>query len=190
MRPPKSIFIFGALNVVFACTGLISLIQQAMTLPRLDFNNPQSGGADLLVFTWTFISISLLARVALLAGGVGLLADRAWGRTLSLAYCGYAPIAFLASAGAYVLFLLLPALMMPEKFSDAETSNMIATALTRIAAAAIVLIYPAALWLAMRRPEVKWYFAGLTWPKPPRQPANSGDENLGSDESASSYRNP
>src|SRR5262245_43450327 len=95
MQRPVSVTVFGILNIAFAVLGVFAMIGTIalFSLPGAS-NHPivkimQESPA---YATWLKLTIplGLMASVALLVAGIGLLRLKSWGRKLSIGYAIYA----------------------------------------------------------------------------------------------------
>jgi len=97
---PTSALVFGILNILFAALGLVGLAASIvfLILP-IDFGVPNPA-LDLMeestayyIFQIFSMILGTIFMVVLLAGGIGLVRFKPWGRTCSIAYGTYAIIA-------------------------------------------------------------------------------------------------
>ncbi|GIW81751.1 MAG: hypothetical protein KatS3mg105_3558 [Gemmatales bacterium] len=96
---PTSATVFGVLNILFGVLGFCGIGAALISLvipPGRPTNSPVIGIIERnpLYHAYTLISslVSIPFVIALVAGGIGLLMGRMWGRTLSIVYAIYAMI--------------------------------------------------------------------------------------------------
>ena len=95
MQRPKSVTVFGILNIVFAAFGIIGAITSLVLLlaplaPNDPFIKIMHENPAYAIWYKLEIPLGILSRAALLAAGIGLLSLKSWARTLSMAYAIYA----------------------------------------------------------------------------------------------------
>jgi hypothetical protein len=160
MQRPKSVTVFGILNIVFAGLGLCGMAFSVMLfLPSAAAsNNPvvqiiQSSPA---YAAWMKISIVLgfVVVVALLAAGIGLLNLKPWARTLSIIYAVYAIVMVLVSDVVNYIFLIQPMLQKAHSEQGPEAAGAIGGAIGGMFGGCFGLIYPILLLIFMTRPHV------------------------------------
>jgi len=174
MQRPTSITVFGILNIVFGVLGFCGLFMSlSMFAVEDDGSNPMiplmQESPLYQGFMYVSIPLGLLATVALLAGGIAMLNNKAWGRTLSIIYGWYAIIAGLVGAIVNAVVLLPPALEQSSGQMSAEEAGLIGGAIGGTCGGLIGLIYPVLLLIFMNRRSVK------DWFDPTRRQAISDD---------------
>lgn len=167
MKRPAAILVFGILNLVFAAFGLFGLLSTAamLSLPKVAPGNPvmtmmRDNPVLKMVHdnptyaAWIKLSLPLgsLTCLLLLAGGIGLLQNRAWGRKASIGYAICAILFGLTGTAINAMVLIPPAL----RASSQSPEQMVATtvALSGTIGGCIGLIYPILLLIFMTRPSI------------------------------------
>ncbi len=111
LEKPKSIKVFGILNVIFGglgllftCIGLVAIL--AITSGVFPVPDGQSNPAfvtqdeNAFLYFYNIISaaVALLFAIVLLVSGIGLLKHKKWGRTTGLAWSGYCVLATIVTS--------------------------------------------------------------------------------------------
>jgi hypothetical protein len=95
MNRPTSVTVFGILNIVFAAFGILSVLGSVMLFAATaaTSKNPviQIIHDNPTYAAWLKVSVGLglIASVALLAAGIGLLKLKPWARMISIVYSVY-----------------------------------------------------------------------------------------------------
>ena len=164
MQRPSSVTTFGILHIVFALAGVggiistLNLLYQSNSAPpnpviEIMLKNPAYA-------TWTKVGslLGMVACIALLAAGVGLLRLKEWGRKLSISYAVYGLVAGTIGIGANLHFLVRPFLEQSAQKQGAESAMMIAMVFGAIIGGIASLIYPISILSFMTRPRIKAAF--------------------------------
>ena len=158
---PVSVTIFGILNIAFAAMELLGLLFSALSRVLLhSAQNPitkaMQDNPDYHTYQMIAVPVGLVAGLALLASGIGLLFLKNWARQLSLA-CGV----YKMIAGVVTPFLLYRPVIVPMLDTVAKQLKAIAPeTLQQIAFVGLIvgaifsLIYPGLLIFFMTRPKV------------------------------------
>lgn len=160
-RRPTSAVVFGVLNLVFGFLGLcgsgfaafalVAPVEAAGPNPALDVmkDNPA-----FYTYTMASLAVGLVATVALIAAGIGLLAYKSWGRTLSIWYGVYGVISVVVGTVVTYYFMVVPLMQQAQNVPNGpERAGMIGGAIGGVAGGCIGLIYPVALLIFMLRPS-------------------------------------
>lgn len=162
---PTSITVFGILNIVLGLLGICGLVAAGAA-----FLIPQPPGSELpatklmqsegyRMFMFITIPLGFLATVALIAGGIGMLQDKGWGRTLSLGYAIYTLISGFVGIIVNVFFVMLPTMQIFDELpAGPEKAGAIGGMVGGTFGGCIGLVFPALLLYFMTRPHVKAYF--------------------------------
>jgi hypothetical protein len=165
MQRPKSVTVFGILNIVFAALGIFGAIASiVLFLAPPDPNNPMikimyENPASAIWFK-VQIPLAILSSAALLAAGIGLLCLKSWARTLSIVYAIYAIL--FGILGTVVNFMLLYRPML-EKLQGPAAAGAIGGMIGGSIGGCLGLAYPVLLLFFMFRPTVASAFR----PPPP-----------------------
>jgi hypothetical protein len=160
MERPKSVTVFGILNIVFAGLGLCGTAYSVILFmpSAAAANNPvvqiiQSSPA---YAAWLKISVALglVTVAALLAAGIGLLNLKPWGRTLSIIYGIFAIIMTLVNEVINYFLLVQPMLQKAQSEQGPEAAAAIGGAIGGLFGGCIGMIYPILLLIYMTRPHV------------------------------------
>jgi hypothetical protein len=160
MERPKSVTVFGILNIVFAALGLCgTAFSVILFLPSAAAaNNPvvqiiQSSPA---YAAWMKLSVGLgvIVAAALLAAGIGLLNLKPWARTLSIIYAIYAIVMVIIGDVINYIFLIQPMLQKAHSEQGPEAAGAVGGAIGGLAGGCFGLIYPILLLIFMTRPHV------------------------------------
>ncbi len=158
---PTSALVFGILNFLYAgftiCGLGFAVIGLAVTpdphaLDPLLEMMPQ--GSPYRAFLIVSLVLETIAVFVLVAGGVGLLRFKSWGRTLSIIYASYTIISEVVGGVVNYLVLAAPALQKAAGMpSGPEKAALIGGAVGSSAGAIFGLIYPIVLLVFMLRPS-------------------------------------
>lgn len=159
MNRPTPVTVFGVLNIIFGGLGLLSapfaimalmVVDNTMRNPVLEIarRNPVVGG-------WMMLSnaLGVLAAIVLLAGGIGLLQLKPWGRKLSIGFAVYALVMGVIGmliTGIYIV----PALLSQPQANSAEAAGAVGGAIGGLVGGLVGLVYPLLLLIFMGRPAV------------------------------------
>ena len=159
MQRPTSVTVFGTLNIAFSALGLVGVVATvAMYKMAGDTNNPvfkimrdSPGYAAWIKLT---IPLGLAACAVLLAGGIGLLMMKSWGRKLTLGYALYAMIFGLVGMVMNYLFLLRPLMAEAAQKQGPEAASAMGGVIGGTVGGCFGLIYPILLLIFMTRPKL------------------------------------
>ncbi len=162
---PVSVTVFGILNIVFGVLGICGLAAAfgAFFIPPPPGNELPAGNLmqddTYRIFMYITIPLGFVATVALLAGGIGLLQNKAWGRTLSIGYAIYSLISGFIGLIVNVFLILLPTMqILPQLDPGPEKMGAIVGMIGGTFGGCVGLIFPALLLFFMTRPHVKAFF--------------------------------
>ncbi len=170
MQRPTSATVFGILNMVFAAFGLFGIIASVGLLMMAGkTDNPviklmQDSPGYALWFK-ICIPLGLLSCGVLLAGGIGLMLVKPWGRLLSIGYAIYAIIFGFAGMVVNFLFLVRPMLEQAKHKGGPEAAGAIGGAIGGSIGGCFGMIYPILLLVFMFRPVI---VAAFRPPAPPQ----------------------
>lgn len=168
MQRPTSAVVFGILNIAFAAIGAVGLLATAMVLSSVqaDSSNPVLGimRDSPAYMTWMKIAlpVGMLGILVLLAGGIGLLCFKTWGRTLSIGYAIYGIVNAILAVGMNFFFLCLPMLHQAQQQTGPEQASAYGSAIGGTIGSSFGLIYPVLLLIFMTRPKLVAAFRGTT----------------------------
>lgn len=159
---PTAILVFGVLHLVFGALGILGLLGSAAILFTVDPSNPMypilRDSEFYRVYLWASSAVGLLAIIALIAAGVGLLLSQNWARVLSIGYAVYAILAGLAGMVVSWLFVVSPLIAKASVASGPAAAGAIGGAIGGMVGSVIGLIYPVAIIIFMTRRKVVAYF--------------------------------
>lgn len=148
---PKVAKILGVLNIVFGCLSVPLTFAADLSDPQVE---RLLGGRWSLIY-WSNGLLCVVLSALLVAGGVGLIRNRWWGRTLSIVFA-YLQSALSVIAVAYMyVYLVVPL----QAEVSAESAPLLLIAYVTIAANIIGLIYPAVLLFCLYRKSFVSNFA-------------------------------
>lgn len=159
---PASVMVFGILNLIFGALGICgiggSLISFAMPTdpnlpnPALELmrNNPAYMG-----FTYFTLALGFVFVVVVIAGGVGLLQGRKYGRSLSIAYGWYAVASAIIGTIANYFFLFRPLMAQAQNAGGPAAQGAMIGVFAGVVGGCIGLIYPVLLLIFMNRQNVR-----------------------------------
>src|SRR3954464_13258622 len=147
MQRPTSVSVFGILNLVFACFGVIGVFASiAMFYMPNSSNNPvvkiMQDNPSYAAFLKISIPLGILSCGALLAAGIGLLMLKNWGRLLSIGYAVYAILFGLVGMVANFLFVVRPLLDQASQKQGPEAAGAIGGAIGGSVGGCFGLVYP------------------------------------------------
>jgi len=159
MRRPTSVNVFGILNIVFACYGVIGIIASiALFYSAAGSNNPvvkiMQESPTYSAFLKLSIPLGILSSLTLLASGIGLLLLKGWARYLSIGYAIYAIIFGLVGAVMNFVYLMRPMLEQASHQQGPEAAGAIGGAIGGTVGGCFALIYPILLLIFMFRSNV------------------------------------
>lgn len=157
---PAAIKVFGIINLVMAAFGLFgtcfSLLPFIMDLktpnPVLDMMKENQFYRSYTIFSiiLSFVLVSVLG-----IGGIGLLQNRLWGRTLSMIYAIAAIVTGLVGIMISYLYLVQPMLEKANQMAPGpEKAAMQVGAIGGMFGGCFGLIYPVILLVFMTRPRI------------------------------------
>ena len=165
---PTSLIVFGILNIVFGLLGVCGTAgSSAMFFVKLPRDplvpNPAleliESNPTYRTLMMVLIGLGLLAAVALLVAGVGLLRSRAWGRTLSIGYAWYGIVGAIVGMIVNWIYLVQPMLAKwNPAFGPAEAAT-VSTAVSGILGGCFGMLYPIVLLVFMSRPALRDWLA-------------------------------
>ena len=165
MERPKSIRVFGVLNIIFGAWGVLGGLcgiasQGMLATMRRDpnFRNPVLDQMDKVPWlrAWTMVSLGLglIAAIVLIVAGVGLLQTKRWGRTLSVAYSIYGLCSTVVGAIIGAVYLWAPLLSQIEHAQGPEVAGAIGGIAGGVIGSCFGILYCALLLYFMTRPLV------------------------------------
>jgi len=103
MQRPISVNVFGILNIVFACFGILGTVASLCLLfGAAASNNPVAKviqeNATYMAYLKVMIPVGILASITLLVAGIGLLMLKNWARYLSIGFGIYGVLSGLIGA--------------------------------------------------------------------------------------------
>ncbi len=130
---------------------------QQRQMPGMEEVNPVWEG-------WLRISVvmSMVAAIALITSGAGLLGLRRWGRVLAIGYAVYAIANCVLGVVMQYVFVTQP--LLEQNAGGAGQQAALITVGASLVGSCIGLIYPLLLWYFMSRPHVVAAFNGLSMP--------------------------
>lgn len=160
---PASLTVFGILNILFGVLGICGTAggvlpfvmempsDPAIPNPMLDLIKSNASYRTFLI-----VSLALGAIVALLvlAGGVGLLLSKAWGRTLSIVYGWYTIVAAIVGMGVN-WYVMQPLLAKMQEGGGPGQVAVTAGLVGGLIGAVLGMIYPILLLVFMNRPAIR-----------------------------------
>lgn len=167
---PTAVIVFGILNLVFGLLGICGTAASSamffVELPRdplvpnpaleLIESNPTYRTLMLVM-----IGIGLLASLALLVAGIGLLRSKPWGRTLSIGYAWYGIFGAIFGMIVNWVYLVQPMLAKWNPAFGPAEATAVSTAVSGILGGCFGMIYPIVLLVFMQRPTLRdWLAAG------------------------------
>jgi D-alanyl-lipoteichoic acid acyltransferase DltB (MBOAT superfamily) len=160
MKRPTSVTVFGILNIVFAAFGLFGLLASVFLFfpqaaasknPVVQLIHDHAAYAAWLKFS---LALGLVAVVAKLAAGIGLLQLKPWGRRLSIIYAIYAMVMVVVGGVVNYFLLVRPLLEQAAQKQGTEHAAAVGGAIGGSFGSCFGLIYPILLLVFMLRPEV------------------------------------
>jgi hypothetical protein len=170
MQRPASVTVFGVLNIVFACLGILGVMGSVILfLPQsANSNNPviQIIHDNQAYALWLKASIvlGLAACSVLLAAGIGLLKLLPWARIVSIAYAIYAIVMSLVGTVVNYFMLVQPMMASAHGKSGAEAGAAIGGAIGGMLGGCLGLIYPVLMLIFMTKANVKAAFGAGSQP--------------------------
>jgi hypothetical protein len=159
MQRPTSVSVFGILNIIFACFGVIGILGSiAMFYLPNNSNNPvlkiMQDNPTYAAFMKISIPLGILSSVMLLTAGIGLLNLKNWARLLSIGYAIYAILFGVLGAVLNFLFIIRPLLEKASQQQGPEAAGAIGGAIGGGIGGCFSLIYPILLLIFMTRPKL------------------------------------
>jgi len=169
MERPKSITVFGILNVIFGALGVLGalcnvLAQGVASSFRNDpnFRNPMMEQLEKspALKSWTLISLCLgaVASAVMLAGGIGLLRSLRWGRLLSVGVSIYGLISQIVGIMVGALYVWTPLLSQLDTAEGPMVFGIWAGVIVGMLGACLGFVYYGLMLYYMTRPVVKAAF--------------------------------
>lgn len=156
---PASLTVFGILNMLFGILGICGSAASAapffVDLPRDPaVPNPMldlmETDAAYRLFLQASAALGATAGIAVLAGGIGLLLSKAWGRTLSIVYAWYTIIAILV--GMVVNWFVMQPLLAKMQAGDGPGRFVVIFGLVGgLIGGLVAMVYPIILLVFMNR---------------------------------------
>ena len=168
---PKSMTVFGILNIIFGALGLCGT---AATIPMflVDASTAAAEENPMLQimhdspayhgFMLVSVVLGLVACIALILAGIGLLQGKAWGRSISIIYAWYAIVAAVVGIIFNWFYLIQPLIEQAQQQSGSspeEIGAMVGGAVGGLAGGCFGALYPIILLIFMHRPAIKQYLA-------------------------------
>jgi hypothetical protein len=165
MERPKSITVFGVLNIILGALGLLNglcgIVAQGVleSLRREpNFRNPLLDQMEQVPFlkAWTIIGLGLglITSAVLLAAGIGLLQRKRWGRLLSVGYSLCGLIWSALGSVVNVVYIWRPILSQLDQTQGPERLGAIASVILGAIGILFVIVYCVLLLYFMTRPRV------------------------------------
>jgi hypothetical protein len=159
MQRPTSVSIFGILNMVFACLGVLGTLGSiAMFYLPGNSNNPvikiMQENPSYAAFIKLSIPLGFLNSIILLTAGIGLLNLKNWARLLSIGYAIYAIVFALLSMALNIIFVMRPLLEQASQRQGPEEAGAIGGAIGGSVGGCFALVYPILLLIFMTRPKL------------------------------------
>jgi len=157
---PAAIKVFGILNLVFAafglfgsCFGLLPLFMDMNTAnPVFDMMEENQFYRSYTIFS---LGLGFVMVLILAGGGIGLLQNRTWGRSLSMVYAISAIVAGLVGMVITYLYLVQPLMEKAAEMAPGpEKAGMQGGAIGGMFGGCFGLIYPIVLLVFMTRPRI------------------------------------
>jgi len=160
---PASLTVFGILNILFGVLGICGTAggvlpfvmempsDPAIPNPMLDLIK-----SNATYRTFLIVSLVLGAIVAalVLAGGIGLLLSKAWGRTLSIVYGWYSIVAAIVGMGVN-WYVMQPLLAKMQEGGGPGQVAVTAGIVGGLIGGCVGMIYPIVLLVFMNRPAIR-----------------------------------
>jgi len=146
--------VFGVLHIAFGVIGLLglgfTLAMYAVTGSRDQrFEPPWADHPLWKVWSFGTTVIAVVATIALIAAGIGLLRMRPWARTVSMIYASYCILmSIVASAVNFV------ALRSSAYFHNMGPTESTVMTVIMVGSGLLGVIYPIAIWYFMTRPVI------------------------------------
>jgi hypothetical protein len=170
MQRPVSVTVFGILNIGFAAFGVFGVFA---TLALFSMESAAAGNPVIRIMQenvayagWMKITIpfGILACLALLACGIGLLMMKSWARKLAIGYSIYAIVFGLISIVVNFLFLFRPLMQEAAQNQGPEAAGAIGGAIGGTVGGCFSMIYPILLLIFMTRPKIVAAFSSSNIP--------------------------
>ena len=167
---PTSVTVFGILNIVFGILGvcgtafgLVSIFaQEALQPPGAPVNPVQeamNASDGYQAFLIGASAVGMVATIALIISGAGLLNGKLYGRTLSIWYAIYGIISVIVGLIANIVFVFGPVFEQLDQMPDGpEKIGATAGLYGGVFGSCIGMIYPVLLLIFMKRRNVVTYF--------------------------------
>lgn len=160
---PASLTVFGILNILFGVLGIcvtaggvLPFVMEIPSDPAIP--NPMLDliKSNATYRTFLIVSLALGAIVAalLLAGGIGLLLSKAWGRTLSIVYGWYSIVAAIVGMGVN-WYVMQPLLAKMQEGGGPGQVAVTAGIVGGLIGGCVGMIYPIVLLVFMNRPAIR-----------------------------------
>jgi hypothetical protein len=169
MQRPTSVTVFGILNLVFAAFGFVGLLISLVLffVPESSENHVVKlihSSPAYAAYLKISIGLGLLACLALLAAGIGLLMLKPWARTLSIVYAIYSILQAIVGTIINYFLLVRPLIEQAQNSSGPEAAAAMGGAIGGTIGGCVGLIYPALLLFFMMRPNVVAAFRPPVYP--------------------------
>lgn len=165
---PVSLTVFGIINIVW---GLMSLCGFGWTAVQMaimgsqpqEFRDPtlemMETNTTYFAFMVTSMGLGFFAAIALIAGGIGLLNGKPYGRTLSIVYAAYAILFGIIGIVFNLLFMVEPTMAQIEEIAQGpeRTAAMAGIIGAFVGFGICGMIYPIVLLIFMMRGPIVQY---------------------------------
>ncbi len=173
MNRPTAVTVFGVLNLVFGGFGLLCVPLQTLStlamMPGLQQMNENMGMEypmlDVLdspmyrMVMIAYLVMTLAGAIALVAGGIGLLKLRPWGRTLSILYGGFKVVAVPIVAVVNYVAITRPMLeQMPTQAMPFASFTSATSTISAVLGCCFQMAYPIILLIFMFTRSVRGAF--------------------------------
>jgi len=175
MQRPISVNVFGILNIVFACFGILGTVASlSLLFGAAASNNPVAKviqeNATYMAYLKVMIPVGILASITLLVAGIGLLILKNWARYLSIGFGIYGVLSGLIGAIMNFMYVMQPLLEQASHQQGPEAAGAIGGAIGGTVGGCFGVIYPILLLIFMTRPKVVAAFQSATSYSPPPAP--------------------
>jgi len=172
MQRPTAVTVFGILNIVFSIVGFFGEIFSVfLILFWPNTSNPVLRTMHEQPYLRAWMVLALPVAMALsalkLAGGIGLLRMKAWGRKASIFYGIGAIVLVCLGAVVNLVFLVGPLMAEVSKQHGPEAVGAFGGAIGGTCGSFCGLVYPILLLIFMTRPKI---VAAFNSPPPPPPP--------------------
>jgi len=178
MKRPTVVVVFGVLNIIVFAFSVFGLIANAVAEKLAEKMHQPNPALDALAahpgvaaYTNASLWLGVVAGIAALVGGIGLLGMKQWGRKWSIGYAVYALASCVVGLFLNVTVLLPEMMKQMEGKDDAFRAGAIGGMIGGIlGGVACGLGYPIALLVVVRGRKVVEAFAAAAAGGPPAVP--------------------